>query len=94
MFDLKLFLGIPADAEFQQALSQVNPNVLSLFMGGGDYLSEFSHNEQRYLGKPVPISPSVNQLESLEAHLLSLLRKLAPEYSFSKNPPVLVTNVR
>lgn len=93
MFDLKLFLGFAPDAEFEQLLSRANPHLLSLFMGGGDYLSEISYNKRRYLGKPLPLTTPVSQLESLEVHLLSLLRKLAPEYAFSENPPVLVTCV-
>lgn len=90
MFDLQLFLGFPPDTAFERLVSRVNPSLLSLFLEGGDYLSEFSHKNRRYLGKPVPLSTSINQLENLEIHLLSLLRKLAPEYPFSNNPPVLV----
>ncbi|MCC5832136.1 MAG: hypothetical protein JJU12_03740 [Chlamydiales bacterium] len=91
MFDLKLFLGFAPDAEFERLASRANPHLLSLFTGGGDYLSEISYKERRYLGKPVPSSLPVSQLESVELHMLSLLKKLAPDYPFSENPPVLVT---
>ncbi len=91
MYDLKLFLGIAADVELEKALSKINPHLLSLYMSGGNYLSAVSLKEQRYFGKPAPLSSSVNQLENLETHLLSLLRKLVPEYPLSK--PVLVTHI-
>ncbi len=92
MFDLKLLLGIAADVEFEQIVGRTNPNLVSLLMSGGDYLSEISLDNQRYLCKPIPLSTTVNQLENIEIHLLSLLRKLAPNYSFAKNPPVLITS--
>lgn len=91
MFQLKLFLGIPSNEALQKELARANPCLRSLFMGGGDYLTEITHSQQRYIGKPIPLSIPVNQLENLEEHILSLLRKLTPEYAFSKNPPVLVT---
>jgi hypothetical protein len=91
MFDLQLFLGFALDSTFDQLVSRANPHLLSLLTKGGDYLSEFSHNHKRYLGKPIPSSLPIAQLESLEIHMLSLLKKLAPEYPFSENPPVLVT---
>ena len=87
---LKLFLCIHIDHELKQALSHANQALVSLFLGGGDYLSPISYQDQSYLGKPVPPLASIIQLENLEVHLLSLLKKLAPHYLFSKNFPVLL----
>ncbi len=93
MFDLKLFLGFAPDEVFQQELQQTNPYLISLFVGKEEYLQEISHQGKRYLGKYLPSFPTLDQLEDLEKHVVSLLNKLTPRYPFSKNPPVLVTLV-
>lgn len=82
MFKLDLFLGIHIDVELKTALSLANPHLVALFLTGGDYLSELSHENQHYIGKPLPPSPTLSQLESIEIHLLSMIKKLAPHYPF------------
>ncbi|MCH9627380.1 MAG: hypothetical protein S4CHLAM2_10190 [Chlamydiales bacterium] len=90
MFDLALFLAIPSDSTLERALAQANPRLVDLLTGGGDYLSTFSIEETHYLGKPLPLSLSIAQLETAEDHLISLLHKLAPDYAPT---PVLITQM-
>jgi hypothetical protein len=91
MFDLKLFLGFLPDEAFQGQLLQTNPYLTALFIGKEEYLQEINHQGKRYLGKHLSSFPTLDQLEDLEKHILSLLHKLAPHYPFAKNPPVLIT---
>jgi len=91
MFDLKLFLGFAPDEAFQIELQRANPYFISLFIGKAEYLQEISVQGKYYLGKHLSSFPTLDQLEVLEKHLLSLLSKLTPHYLFLKNPPVLIT---
>lgn len=91
MFTLKLFLGFPADDPFKKELKKANPYLVSLLIGKEEYLQEVVLHEQQYLGKYLSAYPSINQLDDLEKHLLSLLQKLTPGYPFTQNPPKLVT---
>jgi hypothetical protein len=77
------------DPLFDQELKKTNPHLLSLFVGKEEYLEEVVQSKKRYLGKYVT-QPSLDHMIDLEKHLLSLLNKLAPRYTFEKNPPVLV----
>jgi hypothetical protein len=90
MFDLKVFLGFAQNELFQKELQQANPYLTSLFIGKEEYLQEIAHLGKHYLGKYLPLFPTLDQLEDLEKHLLSLLHKLAPHYPFANTPPVLV----
>jgi hypothetical protein len=90
MFDLKVFLGFAQNELFQKELRETNPYLTTLFIGKEEYLQEISHLGKRYLGKYLPPFPTLDQLEDLEKHLLSLLNKLAPHYPFVNTPPVLV----
>lgn len=91
MFTLKqLFLGIQVDETWDRAIDRSNPHLVQLFTSGGDYLTEVIYKENRYLGKPLALTPTFSELERFESHILSLLRKIAPNYPFSKNSPVLV----
>jgi hypothetical protein len=87
----RLFLGFAMDPFFEQELSRANPYLVTLLIGKEDYLVQVKQQEHCYLGKYPPPHPTVDQLEDLEKHLLSLLNKLTPQYCFTKNRPVLVT---
>ena len=91
MFDLKLFLGFQTDETFSKELLQTNPYMISLFVGKEDYLQEIHLEGKRYLGKHLSSFPTLDQLEDVEKHIVSLLKQLAPRYVFAKNPPYLLT---
>lgn len=90
-FAPRLFLGFAPDELFSQELKRANPYLVTLLIGKEEYLAEVVQRGNRYLGKYLFVHPTLDQLEDLEKHLMSLLHKLAPHYSFAKNPPVLVT---
>jgi hypothetical protein len=91
MFNLRLFLGLQADEAFQKALQQVNPYLISIFVGKEEYLQEILHDGKCYLGKFLSPFPSLDQLTDVERHLLSLLKQVAPRFCFSERPLVLLT---
>lgn len=89
LYQATLFLGFSIDPSFKTSLRSVNPHLVSLLTSGGDYLQKISTANQEFLGKTIPDFPNFEELESLETHLISLLKKLAPQYPFHTNPPKL-----
>lgn len=91
MFELKLFLGVHADEVFNKELQCTNPYLISLFVGKDEYLQEMEHEGKRYLGKYLNAFPTLEQIEDVEKHVLSLLSQVAPRYPYAENPPLLLT---
>lgn len=89
LYQATLFLGFSIDPAFQLSLKTANPHLVSLLTSGGDYLQKFSTGGQDFLGKEISCAPNLEELESLEANLISLLKKLSPDYPFHINPPKL-----
>lgn len=89
-----LFLGFPVSPDFARLLSKANPHVVSLFIqkGEGEYLQEMIFKEKIYLGKSVANLTDFSELELLEKHIYSILKKLVPDYPFKENPLVLFTH--
>lgn len=79
-----LFLGLLVDEVFSAALKKLAPEYLALFLNSEDtYLEEIHFNGKRYIGKYVDNEESLAQLELLEAHIFSLLKKLVSDYDYS-----------
>jgi hypothetical protein len=91
MFSLKLFLGFLADELFSKELKQANPYLVSLFFKKEQYLQEVRHEGKCFFGKSLPPFPTLEQIEDLEKHLLSLLKQVAPRYPFANNPLCVLT---
>ncbi|NGX55634.1 MAG: hypothetical protein KR126chlam2_01273 [Chlamydiae bacterium] len=89
-FQLKLFVGFSPDSNFEEGMEEANPYLASLLTGGGDYLQKANYNQKRYLGKPTSSLLSVQQLENLEANVVSLLKRLVPGYPFENHPLCLL----
>lgn len=85
-----LFLGFSCDATFESLLKEANPYLVTLFISQEIYLQEIFLEGQRYLGKYLSPLSTIEDLEMQQLHLLSLLKKLTPRYSFSNNPPRLL----
>lgn len=88
---LKLFLGFSPDTLFRRELEQINPYLRALFVGKEEYLEKVTFQGRDYLGKYLSSYPTLEDLDNLEKHLLSLLKQLTPSYPFSHNAPVLIT---
>lgn len=89
MLDLKLFLGFQLNPTLTEHLSRAPLHLVQLFTTGGDFLCTLEQENKRYLGKFPSPSPSLEDLELLEAHVVSLLKKLAPRYPVEAEPPRL-----
>lgn len=88
---LNLFLGLPLDEEFHKELAQTNPYLSSLLIGPEEYLQKAHEQGKSYLGKCLAPFPTLDQIEDIETHVLSLLKKLVPHYAYSQNPLLIVT---
>jgi len=91
MFQLKLFLGFQTDEFFRKELQKANPYLVKLFVGQEDYLQAITYEDNHYLGKYLSTFSTIEHIEDLEKHLLSLLKQVAPRYPFAHNPPFLLT---
>lgn len=86
MFERKLFLGYLIDACYEKHLSKANPQLLSLFTSpNGEYLHQLLHQDQNYLGRFLPSPHSLSDIELLKPHIFSLLKRLAPDYTYENS---------
>ncbi|MBA2368332.1 MAG: hypothetical protein H0V82_04825 [Candidatus Protochlamydia sp.] len=92
MFEYELYLAFPITPSFEKKLSSLNDTVRNLFIQSGNflYLQEITYADNIYLGKNLGQMTEVKALESFQDHLLSLLKKLVPDYPYSKNSFVLL----
>ena len=81
---MNLFIGVPLTPELQVAL---NSKLAPLFK---DYLTEVKTANGPYLGKATPHLATVEQLDNLESHINSLVKRLAPSYTTT--PCQLITS--
>jgi hypothetical protein len=91
MHQLSLFLGLKTDDSFENLLALTNPYLATLLIGKEEYLQNMELRGERYLGKFLQVHPTLEHLEDMEKHILSLLQKLAPQYPFAQNPLQLLT---
>lgn len=81
MLSTRLFLGFPIDSAIASNLAKINPEIVSLFIKQeGGYLTEITYLNQLYLGKYVEGTTNLPQLELLETHIYSVLKKIIPDY--------------
>ena len=84
LIEPKLFFGFPINDSFSHALMQNKPEYNSLFIQEGDaYLKKVTFHGMCYLGKYINNEVPLNQLESLEIHIFSLLKKLVANHNYS-----------
>ncbi len=68
---IQLFLAVPYSTQKASYLTR-----------GDVYLTPLMFKGKNYLGKPLEGTPTLSDLENLEANLLSLLHKLDPNAHF------------
>ncbi len=71
---MTLFFGHRLTPDLEAAFDK---RLLSLYR---PYLTETEENGTRFLGKQLSPLTSLEELENTQAHILSLLKKLAPSY--------------
>jgi hypothetical protein len=90
MFIAQLFMGVVVEGPFAAQFSAANPQLVALFLSPDrEYLLEIQHEGKRYLGKTVSKSTDLASLEQMEANIVSLLRKIVPEYAYDQMEMVI-----
>lgn len=89
-----LFLGVKVTPPLQKELETIPEEKRAILINNqGEYLHAHEHSSGLYLGKPVTVPHSVRDLELTEAHVVSLLRRLIPQFDSNKNPLQIITHV-
>lgn len=80
MFDYQLFLGLPLSKEDLQGIGALPSSLREIFIQNQDlsYLQQIEYESITYLGKYIGSSVEVASLESIQAHIYSLVRRLIP----------------
>lgn len=87
---VELFLGFHVPAEYAGKLNRVSPEVLALFIQDNPvYLRQVVIDDVVYLGKFIGKNVEVDTLSLIQNHILSLLKKLVPEYPYSEDDLLL-----
>jgi|GEM_PF-4022970 len=71
MFDATLYLAELCTKEMDSRLSRINPKLISLLE-----LEQFKMNGFSYIGKKLPAFASLEELNDLEKHLESVMKRL------------------
>jgi len=91
MFSASLFFGFEMTPELQDALSRVNPALLSMFVdSSSEYLQECQFRNLRYLGKEIESPLDLGSMEAIGTHVESLVKRLIPDFSSKKHPLLLI----
>jgi len=95
VFNLSLFLGFPVNRSFEDALSQIDPKVLKLYISeqSDNYLREIAFEGTRYVGKYAGEIAEVADITLLEKNIQSILSKMIPN-PLIENMPLAVFAVR
>lgn len=83
MVSKSLFFGILYDSFCKEALSRLDSRLKDLFIQSdrqGEYLQLIAEDGQEFLGKHLDAITDFCDLEMLEAHIRSVIRKLVPNY--------------
>lgn len=85
-----LFLGFPVEGLFALAFQSIPLEMRALFIRPeGDFLHEHTRKGVRYLGKEVDSITNLADLELLQNHIYSVLKKLLPDYPCASTPLLL-----
>lgn len=90
MENVELFFGFPLDAAFLEQFQKVNPEISMMFIQNkSDYLQKISHNDRVFIGKNIGRVTDIDSLNLTQNHIISILNKLVPSYTFKSNALVL-----
>lgn len=92
MFNTQLFFGLPLEDFYQHALDQLSLSERELFIQNqhSPYLQQIESEGILYLGKYLGSFIELTTLDSLQAHIYSLLNKLVPNYPYKQHPLLLL----
>lgn len=90
MFFTKLFMGVVVEGSFATQFATANPQMIALFLNPNrEYLLEVQHEGKRYLGKTISTAADLASLDQMEANIVSLLKKIIPDYAYDQMELVL-----
>ncbi len=91
MFSASLFLGFPLSASSSQALAQINPQLMKMYISDQEdsYLNEVTFEGATYIGKYVGEIATVSELELLQQNIYSILNKMIPNHTCESVPLIL-----
>lgn len=85
-----LFFGFPVEGLFALAFQSVSLEMRALFIRPeGDFLRQHTRKGVLYLGKEVDSITNLADLELLQNHIYSVLKKLLPDYPCTSTPLLL-----
>jgi hypothetical protein len=90
--DLPLFFGLMIDDALKNQIANANKHLGILFLHDetGSYLQEFVFEKTHYAGKWIGQIVDVQNLETLENHIYSIITKVAGSIDRSRYPLKLV----
>lgn len=91
MIDYFLFFGYPVDAAYRQELERAPLAIRNLFIQIGDeYLKCIDLEGTSYLGKSLGQCIDSSVIDLAQVHVMSLLKRLVPDYSYNQDDLVLL----
>jgi hypothetical protein len=91
IFDYQLFLGFPLSDIYLSQLSQLSPELCSVFIKNhSDYLHQVEIEGKIYLGKYLGPFVDFSSLELIQNNIYSLLKRLIANYPYESYPLVLL----
>ena len=93
MFDCQLFLLLPLGDDHISQLNRLHPGVRSSFIREYDtelYLRQIAYKGVTYIGKNLGDLIDMEALRGMQCHLLSVLQRLLPEASCSREDLLLL----
>lgn len=93
MFEPRLYLGFLLDPLYENQLNQQNSNLVKQFvvsehLSGSCFPEPFLLKKTKdgvvFLGKYIGEGATLSEIELLEAHIYSLLKKLVPGFPYSE----------
>lgn len=88
MLDDALFLGFPLSDSFLLKLKNLPPQITAEFIQEqpSDYLQKVDYQEMSYLGKCLETPFDLRGLDTLQANIDSLLKRLVPDFPYQDHP--------
>lgn len=86
-----LFFGLLVDDHLSSYLLEVSQELYKMYVNKGNpYLQEISIENNLYLGKQADKDISLDGLLLLKANIISIIKKIIPEYPIQDNSLVLL----
>lgn len=90
-FDSCLFFGFLVDSDLQKELNSLDSTFKSLFIQKNEpFLQELDFENKLYLGKFIGQISDLAKLELTSLNIMSLVKKLVPDYPIEKTELLII----